>query len=304
MTEYLVGTGGWSYFTIPTKPSLKAYSENFNYVEVNSTFYKYPPLRTIERWRRIVPSDFVFTVRCHHELTHTIGLKPVDAAYTALSRMIGICRILEAPFLHLLTPASHSLDRSNLEEARNLFSSINLKGVRLAWEVRGPTTSELAALMQDLDIIDSVDVSREKPSWESDALYTRVFGKGKRNVYQFTDEELVEIDHRIMTAQTKTAIVAYHGIRMSTDALRFKKYKETGKFLPVTAFTGVESAKAVLLEDAKFPSTKADLIEGQGWKVIDFTANKRIHLSNLLAEIPEKTYSNISEVIKELEFLQ
>ncbi|MCW3980675.1 MAG: DUF72 domain-containing protein [Candidatus Bathyarchaeota archaeon] len=304
MTEYFVGTGGWSYFKIPTKPSLKAYSENFNYVEVNSTFYKYPPLRTVERWRRIVPSDFVFTVRCHHELTHTIGLKPVDEAHIALSRMIGFCRILEAPFLHLLTPASYSFDRSNLEEARNLFSSINLKGVRLAWEVRGPTTLELTALMQDLNILDSVDVSREKPSWESDALYTRVFGKGKRNIYQFTDEELVEIDHRIMTAQTKTAIVAYHGTRMSTDALRFKKYKETGKFLPVTAFTGVESVKAVLLEDATFPSTKADLLEGQGWKVVDFAANKRIHLSNLLEEMPEKTYSNINEVIKELEFPQ
>jgi uncharacterized protein YecE (DUF72 family) len=304
LTEYLVGTGGWSYFRIPTKPSLKAYSENFNYVEVNSTFYKYPPLRTAEIWRRIVPSNFVFTVRCHHELTHTIGLKPVDVAYTALSRMIGICRILEAPFLHLLTPSSHSFDRSDLEEARDLFLSINLKGVRLAWEVRGPKTSELAALMQDLDIVDSVDVSREKPSSESDALYTRVFGKGKKNAYQFTDEELVEIDHRIVTAQVRTAIVAYHGIRMSTDALRFKMYKETGKFLPVTAFTGVESAKAVLLEDAKFPSTKADLLEDQGWKVVDFTATKRIHLSNLLAGIPEKTYGCINDVIRELEFLQ
>ena len=303
MTEYMVGTGGWSYFRIPTKPSLKAYSETFNYVEVNSTFYRYPPLPMVEIWRRIVPSDFVFTVRCHHGLTHTTGLKPVDVAYTALHRMIEICGILEAPFLHLLTPSNYSVDRSDLEKAKDLFSSIDLKGVRLAWEVRGPKTSELIALMRDLDIVDSVDVSRERPSSDSDVLYTRVFGKGQKNAYQFTDEELVEIDHRIMTARVKTAIVAYHGIRMNTDALRFKMYKETGKFLPVTAFTGVESAKAVLLEDAKFPSTKADLLEDQGWKVVDLTAHERIHLSNLLARIPERTYGSINDVIRELVLL-
>ena len=29
LVEYLVGTGGWAYFQVPGKPSLKAYSEVF-----------------------------------------------------------------------------------------------------------------------------------------------------------------------------------------------------------------------------------------------------------------------------------
>ncbi len=33
-------------------------------------------------------------------------------------------------------------------------------------------------------------------------------------------------------------------------------YKLTGNFLPVTAYTGLDSAKAVLSEDAVFPATK------------------------------------------------
>jgi uncharacterized protein YecE (DUF72 family) len=48
MINYLVGTGGWAYFQVPGKPSLKAYSEVFNFVEVNSTFYEYPSQRTVE----------------------------------------------------------------------------------------------------------------------------------------------------------------------------------------------------------------------------------------------------------------
>ena len=41
VAEYLVGTGGWAYFRVPNKPSLKAYSEIFNFVEVNHAFKEY-----------------------------------------------------------------------------------------------------------------------------------------------------------------------------------------------------------------------------------------------------------------------
>ncbi len=301
MTEYLIGTGGWAYFKMLNKPSLKAYSENFNYVEVNNTFYKYPSTRMVERWRRTVPDDFTFTVRCHQDLTHRIGLKPVDQAYAVFSQMISVCRILEAPFLHLLTPPAYVLDNAKVKQAKDFLSSINLKGVRLAWEVRSPLTAELVGLMRDFEIVHSVDLSREKPTYQSDVIYSRVFGKGEHNIYQFTDEELIEIDQKILKAEAKVVIITFHGIRMSSDASRFKKYKENKEFVPVTDFTGAASARAVLQEDAKFPSTKTELVKHQGWKVIDLTADERVHLSQLLHRLPEKTYSNVQEVVKELE---
>ena len=301
MTEYFIGTGGWAYFKIPNKPSLKAYSENFNFAEVNYTFYKYPNTKMVERWRRTVPEDFTFTVRCHQDLTHRIGLKPVDQAYAVFSRMIGICRILEAPFLHLLTPESCVLDNVKIKQANDFFSSINLRDIRLAWEVRSPLTAKLGSLMRDFEIVHSVDLSREEPTFESDVIYTRVFGKGEHNIYQFTDEELLEIDQKILKAEARVAIITYHGIRMSSDASRFRKYKETKEFVPVTAYTGADSARAVLKEDARFPSTKAELINHQGWKVIDLTANKRVHLSKMLSRLPRKTYNGVEDVIKELE---
>ena len=301
MTEYLIGTGGWAYFNVPNKSTLKAYSEIFNFVEVNYTFYEYPSTGMVERWRRTVPNDFTFAVRCHQDLTHRIGLEPIDQAYEVFNRMIFVCRILDAPFLHLLTPASYIFDDVRIKQARNFFSTINTKGVRFAWEVRSPITSKLVNLMQDFKIIHSVDLSREEPAYKSDVIYTRLFGKGKRNIYQFTDEELIEVDQRILRSEAKVATLTYHGIRMNTDALRFKNYKETGRFLPVTAYTGIDSAKAVLEEDAKFPSTKTELIRHQGWKVIDLTVGKRVHLSELLSKLPEKTYNGIQEIVKDLE---
>ena len=76
LPDFLVGTGGWAYFKVPNKPSLKAYSEVFNFVEVNYTFYEYPDMHTVEGWRKTVPKNFTFSVRCHQDLTHKIGFKP------------------------------------------------------------------------------------------------------------------------------------------------------------------------------------------------------------------------------------
>jgi uncharacterized protein YecE (DUF72 family) len=300
LTEYLIGTGGWSYFNVPGKNPLATYSKLFNFVEVNYTFYKYPDARTVEKWRRTVPADFTFAVRCHQDLTHRIGLKPVDEAYEVLAKMTTYCEILRSPFLILETPASCTFDDFSVDAARKLLTSVNQRKTRLVWETRAPTSAELVKLMSDLNIVHSADLSREKPESVSDVVYSRLFGKGKHNLYQFTDEELREIDERALGTGAKTIVMAYHGLRMNTDAARFKEYKHTGTFLPVTSYTGVDSAKNVLAEDVRFPASKSELVEKQGWKVIDLTKHRRVHLSEILARVPEKTYNSLPEIIEAL----
>lgn len=301
MTDYLVGTGGWAYFNVPGKPRLKAYSEVFNFVEVNYTFYEYPDTRTVEQWRKTVPDDFTFAVRCHQDLTHRIGLKPVDEAYYTLGRMMTYCGVLDAPFLVLETPARYVMNQEEVDRARDLFSSSNLRGVRLVWEVRAPVTAAVIDLMQDFNAVQCVDLSRETPSVESDIVYSRLFGKSKHNIYQFTDKELLAVDQEIENISPRIAALSYHGVRMSTDAARYMQFKKTGAFLQVTSFTGVDSARAVLAEDAHFPLSKSELIEHQGWKVIDLTLDQRVHLSEVLSKVPDKTYNSVDEVAEALE---
>jgi uncharacterized protein YecE (DUF72 family) len=304
LPDFLVGTGGWAYFKVPNKPSLKAYSEVFNFVEVNYTFYHYPNPRLVEGWRKTVPNDFTFSVRCHQDLTHKIGLKPTNEAYQVFGQMVTYCRLLDSPFLVLETPASYILDNKSLSEARDFFASVSLKGIRLVWEIRAPPTPQAVYLMADFNIIHCVDISIFKsPDW-SDIGYTRLFGKGTHNIWQFTDEELREIDQNIQESKAKMVALSYHGARMIKDASRFKQFKLTGTFPPVTPFTGLDSARSVLFEDAVFPSSKQTLISDQGWKVFDSTVAKRIHLSELLAKLPEKTYTSVDEVISTLEMTQ
>ena len=301
MPDFLVGTGGWAYFNDQNKPSLKAYSEVFNFVEVNYTFYEYPNVRLVEGWRKTVPTSFIFSIRCHQDLTHKIGLKPTDEAYQVLGQMITYCKILDSPFLVLETPATYVLDDQCVKIAKDFLGSATLSGVRLVWEIRAPITQQVINLIADFNIIHCVDISKTKPTQWSDTGYSRLFGKGKHNVYQFTDEELREIDKNASESKAKVVAMSYHGARMNTDAIRFAQFKKTGKFLPITAYTGLDSAEAVLSEDAVFPSTKQSLISDQGWKVVDLTAEKRVHLSDLLLKIPEKTYVSLNEVLSALE---
>jgi uncharacterized protein YecE (DUF72 family) len=76
-----IGTSGWSYprgegswtgYFYPTKKinELEYYSQFFNTVEINSSFYKPPSPRYVEKWARSVPEDFLFTVKLWQKFTH------------------------------------------------------------------------------------------------------------------------------------------------------------------------------------------------------------------------------------------
>jgi len=304
MTEFLIGAGGWAYFQVPGLRPLEAYARAFNFVEVNSTFYEIPSLKTVRSWRRRVPRDFEFSVRCHKDVTHEQRLEPVREAFSKFKTMTDICRCLRSRFLVLETPSSLDFKNKRIKSVRNFFEGADAKGIRIVWEVRReraePLPSGLAALMQDYGIIHCVDLSREDPAIGSDTVYTRVFGKGEHNVYQFTDNELAEVDRKIISKDSRTTVVSFHNLRMYKDAARYKIYKQTRRFPPVTRAKGQQSLKEVLMEDAQFPATKHELIKDQGWKVIDLTEERRIHASILLYQLPDREFRTVDEVVNSL----
>jgi len=243
MAETFIGAGGWAYFRVPSMDSLRAYAQVFDFAEVNSTFYSYPSLRRVRSWRDRTSPGFRFAVRSHYDLTHRAELQPVPEAFQAYERMMRICRILGADILHLLTPASMEITDEKAEGFRRFFNSVDMGQVRVAWEARssqgGGLSPKLAGLMKDLGIVHCVDISREEPAFESDLLYTRLFGKGAHNVYQFSDRELREISQKVDEA-SRTSYLAFHGVRMYADAARLKLFRQTGSFPKLRGPTGIQ----------------------------------------------------------------
>jgi uncharacterized protein YecE (DUF72 family) len=305
LKEYLIGAGGWAYFQVSGLDPLVAYSRMFNFVEVNSTFYSKPELKMVERWRRVVPFDFKFSVRAHKSITHKYRLRAVHEVFDAFELMKQICRILGAEVLHLQTPASFEASKVDGENFEQLLSSLDLGGLRLALELRGAHNqglpSEFSKVMQDHDLIHCVDLSKgEMPGYHSDILYTRLFGRGHHNVYQPSDVELMEIDRRVSDSKSGKVAMSFHFVKMYKDAARLKVYKQTGKFPTVTRSTGIASLEEVLSEDVAFPATKQDLITKQGWKLFDRTDTERARVGDYLQKVPEGRYENIGELVESL----
>ncbi len=301
--EYRIGAGGWAYFDVPEESSLEAYSRAFDFVEVNSTYYEMPSRETAVRWRKTVPAGFEFTLRAHRALGDS-GFEASEANRSALEEAQGIAATLRAPAIHLLWPRGRRVTSETIANFRELLGSVPDGGPRFALEVRepnrGPPAKALASAMRDLEVLHVFDLSREAPVPDQALLYTRLFGKGEGNRYQFTDEELRELDAKAERSSAEKALFTFHGVRMYKDAGRFSTFKKTGRFPRVTQQTGIPALREALREDARFPSSKADLLRDQGWKVVDWEEGRRLHISEVLGLIPEGTYSSVREVLDAL----
>lgn len=303
MTDFLIGTGGWAYFNVPNMSPLEAYSKVFSFVEVNSTFYNIPKLDNVKKWRKTVPPDFEFSVRCNRKLTHELMFELVPEAFKIFEKMIMICHILKAEILHFQTPSSFNYDKMNCRKVQDFFSSLKKTDLRFALEPRSqtPQNTEFNKMLEDQNLVHCVDLLKEiTPIYQSDILYTRLFGKGYHNVYQPLDNELKRVYEISSKEGIKKAIITMHSNRMYKDAARFRIYKESGKFPMVTKSFGVDSLAEIINEDAIFPSSKEDLISRHGWKVIDLSATNRVRAFDLLQNLPEKTYYGVHDIVQTL----
>ena len=300
--DTLVGTGGWAYFQVPDQDSLRAYASVFNFVEVNSTYYEYPDLRAVSRWRSRVPKGFEFTVRSHQDLVKAIRGGQQLMLTRVLEKMTDICRRLDANILSILLPDNLALTTKNLTKSlASIASRVTANNLQAAVEIRGWVEKEVLETMSENDIVHSVDISKEEPAFDSRILYSRLFGKGSSNVYQFDDEEIKAIADRAASPKFERSILAFHGVRMYGDAARLKAFLQTGRFLKVTGQTGLDSLGTVLKEDAQFPASRDDLVGSQGWKLFDLTIDKRMRVAKILAKAPDRTYRSHSELLSTLE---
>lgn len=138
-----VGTSGWSYdhwtgILYPRQARslerLAAYAREFSTVEVNNTFYRWPKPEVFATWKRLLPKQFIVSVKASRGLTHFNRLNsPTDW----LTRMeAGLSQLAEkrGPLLCQLPPQMQS-DFDRLDQ----FLTAVPVGNRTAIEFRHPS---------------------------------------------------------------------------------------------------------------------------------------------------------------------
>jgi len=296
--EALVGAGGWGYFS----GGLEAYARGFRFVELNASFYRPVPEPYARRWRSAVPDDFVFSVKANRVITHSDRVRASAGARRAFAHDLRIAGILGSPYVVLETPADVRFEVEEVAGLREL-TSMAPSGIRVGLEARayrqGPLPGPLRQVMEDQRILDVVDLSQGPPRVADQEVYSRLFGPGPSNAYQFDDREMREIDGS--SGDAVRAAFTFHGVRMYSDAGRFLTFKRTGRFPPATSGTGLASLEEVLRPDARFPASRDELERDHGWKVIDLDDRTRAHALRLIETLPSRRFDTLEEMLAEIE---
>jgi uncharacterized protein YecE (DUF72 family) len=240
-----IGTSGWSYpkgegtwkgYFYPGGKiyELEYYSQFFNTVEVNSSFYRPPDPGTVYNWARKVPAGFLFTVKLWQKFTHpkmyqeatgmdtTVAQQDVDYFKKCLEPLAkaGKLGALLAQF-----PPSFKNDgygRQVLQGVANAFGLYNI-----AVELRHRSWSDdagTALLLKENHMawvkIDeprfSSSIAAEVPV-TSDTAYFRFHGRNAKDWwhgdtetryrYLYNEEEIKGLAERIKEARGKTKLL-------------------------------------------------------------------------------------------------
>jgi uncharacterized protein YecE (DUF72 family) len=140
--ELYIGCSGWSYSSWqgPFYPSnvdspgyLQYYSNVFDYVEIDSSFYRIPNALMVSKWERTTPVSFKFTAKFPKSITHDKRLDNVD---NELDRFFDAMKPLSEKTLALLIQLPPSMTiKEGIDKLDKLIPKLD-KRFKYAVEVR------------------------------------------------------------------------------------------------------------------------------------------------------------------------
>jgi uncharacterized protein YecE (DUF72 family) len=195
-----IGTSGFHYehwkgpFYPPDTPAgrmLDYYSQHFDTVELNNSFYRLPTREAFDCWRDSTPPNFVFAVKASRFLTHNKKLKdPENALDNLLPRVTRLGKKL-GPILFQLPPHW----QVNVERLENLLEVLP-RDLRYAFECRDlswmtPKVHQVLSRFNAAFCIYELAGYHSPMNVTSDFAYVRLHGPADRK-YQgsYSDDRL------------------------------------------------------------------------------------------------------------------
>jgi uncharacterized protein YecE (DUF72 family) len=231
--RYRIGTSGWVYphwkerfypRDLPQRRWLEFYSEHFDTVELNNTFYRLPSADAVAQWRGQAPEGFVFAVKANRFLTHITRLRAVEDPLERMMEVFTILRDRLGPVLFQF-PESFRRTGENEQRLRTLFGLLPAKPP-FVMEFRHASwfIEEIYEVMRDHEVALCMVGDPKRPT---DAVVTgRIVyvrfhrPKDGRSRGNFREEELREWADRIRgLARSKTAYL-YFNNDANADAVR------------------------------------------------------------------------------------
>lgn len=233
-----VGCCGWSYIDASKyfghdwktrfKSKLQAYSQLFDIVEINSTFYKLPRPNTARKWYEDISSirkGFEFTIKVSNIITHK------DRFSSKLSIKIfesvkEIAKELHAKILLFQSPPSFKPSEKNINYALNFFQKVDMEDFIAVWEVRWSKDwrkDVVEMVFSKAGVEQSIDPFRQNFNYNKRLTYLRLHGLGEHMYdYNFSIKELNHLKWMVRKKQ-KPCYIFFNNMSMYDNALEFMK---------------------------------------------------------------------------------
>jgi uncharacterized protein YecE (DUF72 family) len=145
-----IGCQGWNYADWVTKAGgqnifyprgtkagemLEFYSQVFDTIEVDSTFYAIPPTSTLESWYQKTPEQFTFSLKLPQEISHTDSL--AEKSYETLEVFCERIESLQEKLAVVLIQLAPQFEASktNAQNLRKFLARLS-KNIKFAVEFR------------------------------------------------------------------------------------------------------------------------------------------------------------------------
>ncbi|MBI5117788.1 DUF72 domain-containing protein [Candidatus Poribacteria bacterium] len=215
-----VGTSGYAYKEwkgkfypekISPKEMLRSYSERFDVVEINNTFYRMPKESVLVSWAEQVPDDFVFALKSPQVITHVKRLKDAGEETGYLFRTLSVLDRKLGPVLFQF-PKSFRADRAALKDFLDEIHG----NVSCAFEFRNPSWLDAAILdlLRERGCSLCIADADENPT--NKITSTASWGYLRLRRSDYTDADLSQWMERIFSQEWERAFV-------------FFKHEEEGK---------------------------------------------------------------------------
>jgi len=235
-THLRLGLCGWN-------GSQASYFEEFDSIEIQSTFYDPPSLPVARKWRATAPPHFQFCIKAWQLITHrgscptyrrlrsplsvedreAVGsFRPTGQVWQAWLRTLDFAHAVDAPVILFQCPKSFLPTSENLINLSAFFRRVSRRPFRLAFEPRGEmwTGDIVRDLCAEHNLLHCVDPF-ETTSVYGDVRYWRLHGRGSYS-YRYTDADLAALKKRLLK-QPQPGYLMFNNFSSKQDALRFRQ---------------------------------------------------------------------------------
>lgn len=182
-----IGLSGWNYPAwkesfyagIKRKDWLSYAATRFETIEVNATFYREQKPATLERWHDATPPDFVFALKGHRFVTHSLRLADAGAA---MIRQRDNARPLKRKLAAVLwqLPPGLEADTGRLSDFLDALAA--WPEARHAIEFRHESwfTGATQRLLKDAGVASCISDAARWPRWDAvtaPLVYLRLHGR-------------------------------------------------------------------------------------------------------------------------------